>query len=370
MHTCAQGFNEIGRGQLGAQERGVSVTIKDIAKVAGVSHTTVSRALHGHPAISEETVSRVQQIADELGYVPNKAARGLKTRRSGILGVIVRRIVDPFFSEVLDGIEEVLSESDYSLFLAASHRDPEREEAIVRLMSERRVDGVIICSTQVGEEHRQQLEQFGVPTVLINNQAAADITRSVYHDDAEGSRQLTRYLIELGHTKIGYLGNARAGRTTEDRKRGYMEEMQRHSLPIPPEYVIEGPNGLADGGKVGTRAYLELNSPPTGIICYNDVMAIGAIRTLNEAGFRVPEDISVTGFDNIDLAAYVNPPLTTFDQPKYELGCKAAAMMLRLLDKREEELIAPSSDVITLHGKLIRRQSTAPPTEEVILATG
>jgi DNA-binding LacI/PurR family transcriptional regulator len=340
----------------------VPVTIKDIAKVAGVSHTTVSRALRGNPSISQETASRVRQVADELGYVPNKAASGLKTRRSGILGVIVRRIVDPFFGEVLDGIEEVLSEKGYSLFLAASQRDLDREETIVRLMSERRVDGVIICSTQVGEEHRQQLEQFGVPTVLINNQAADDITHSVYHNDAEGSRQLTRYLIELGHTKIAYLGNARAGRTTEDRKQGYMNEMRRHLLPVPPEYVIEGPNGLAGGGKAGTLEFLEQRSPPTGIICYNDVMAIGAIRTLNEAGFRVPDDISITGFDNIDLAAYVSPPLTTFDQPKHELGRQAALMMLRVLDKYGDDATTLSSDVITLQGKLILRHSTAPPT--------
>ncbi len=339
----------------------MSVTIKDIAKVAGVSHTTVSRALRGNPAISKETVSRVQQIASELGYVPNKAARGLKTQRSGILGVIVRRIVDPFFGEVLDGIEEVLSEKDYSLFLAASQRNPEREESIVRLMSERRVDGVIICSTQVGEKHRQQLEQFGVLTVLINNQAADNITHSVYHNDAEGCRELTRYLIELGHTKIAYLGNARAGRTTEDRKQGYLDEMRRHMLPVPPEFVIEGPNGLADGGRVGTLKFLELASPPTGIICYNDVMAIGAMRSLNEAGYRVPDDISVTGFDNIDLAAYVTPTLTTFDQPKYELGRQAAHMMLRLLEKRGDDTTTLSSDVIMLQGKLILRHSTAPP---------
>jgi len=238
----------------------VSVTIKDIARIAGVSHTTVSRALRGHSNISQDTVDRVQQISNDLGYVPNKAASGLKTRRSGILGVIVRRIVDPFFGEVLDGIEGVLSEGGYSLFLASSQRDPEREATIVRLMSERRVDGVIICSTQVGEEHRQQLEQFGVPTVLINNQASDDITHSVYHDDAEGSQQLTRHLIESGHTKIAYLGNARAGRTTEDRKQGY----------------------------------------------------------------------------------------------------QAALKMLRLLDKREEDIEAQSSDVTTLHGKLLVRQSTAP----------
>ena len=137
--------------------------------------------------------------------------------------------------------------------------------------------------------------------------------------------------------------------------------MRRHGLPVPLEYVIEGPNGLADGGKIGTLEFLEQNTPPTGIICYNDVMAIGAMRTLNEAGFRVPDDISVTGFDNIDVAAYVSPPLTTFDQPKYELGRQAALMMLRLIDKRGDGTTTLSSDVIMLQGKMILRHSTAPP---------
>jgi len=343
----------------------LSITIKDIAKTAGVSHTTVSRALRGHPAISNETAGRIRQIADELGYVPNTVARGLKTNRSGALGVIVRRIVDPFFSEVLSGIEDMLYAEGYSLFLAASNRDLEREETIVRAMSERRVDGVIICSTQVGEEHRRQLERFGVPTVLINNQAIADVTYSVYHDDAYGSIKLTDHLLALGHKRVAYLGNARAGRTTEERKQGYAEAMVKHGLPLRPEYVVNGPNGLAEGGAVGTMALLDLAEPPTAIVCYNDVMAIGSIRTMVEAGLRIPEDCSVAGFDNIELAAYTNPPLTTFDQPKYELGRQATLMMLRLLDKQGDETWKLSSDILTLRGQLILRNSTAPLIREV-----
>ncbi len=347
----------------------MSVTIKDIAKAAGVSHTTVSRALRGHAAISKETAGRIRQIADELGYVPNSVARGLKTNRSGALGVIVRRIVDPYFSEVLSGIEETLYAEGYSLFLAASNRDPDREEAIVRAMSERRVDGVIICSTQVGEAHRQQLERFGVPTVLINNQAAEDITHSVYHDDAFGSSQLTKHLLKLGHTRIAYMSNVRGGRTTEERKQGYAEEIRKHGLLLRPEYIVNGSNGLAEGGAVGTIELLDLAEPPTAIVCYNDVMAIGSIRTMVEAGLRIPEDCSVTGFDNIELAAYTNPPLTTFDQPKYELGRQAALMMLRLLDKQGDETGKLSSDILTLRGQLILRNSTAPPIREAYTVT-
>jgi DNA-binding LacI/PurR family transcriptional regulator len=337
----------------------VAVTIKDIAKVAGVSHTTVSRALRGNPAIAPQTVARIQQIAGELHYVPNTVARGLKTSRSGVLGVIVRRIVDPFFSEVLQGIEDVLHAAGYSLFLAASDRDPDREKAIVRAMSERRVDGVIICSSQVGEEHRQQLERFGVRTVLINNQASEDSAYSVYHDDVAGSRAITGHLLALGHRRISYLGNARAGRTSADRWQGYAEAMAAAGAPILPGYVVQGPNGLPEGGASGAEHFLLLAQRPTAIVCYNDMMAIGAMQALQQAGQRVPADCSITGFDNIELAAYVTPALTTFDQPKYELGQQAAGMMLRLLGEEPGPAVEPA--ILVLRGKLCVRDSTGPP---------
>lgn len=336
----------------------MAVTIKDIAKVANVSHTTVSRALRGHPAIAPQTAARIREIADELGYVPNTAARGLKTSRSGILGVIVRRIVDPFFSEVLQGIEDVLQERGYSLFLAASHRDPNRERVIIQAMSERRVDGVIICSTQVSQQQQRRLAAFNVPTVLINNQALEDVTHSIYHDDVAGSREVTKYLIGLGHRRVAYLGNLRGGRTNADRLQGYREALDAAGIRQRPEYLREAGHGLAAGGAEAAAGFLHLSEPPTAIVCYNDVMAIGATQVLQAAGIKVPEQCSVTGFDNIELAAYVTPPLTTFSQPKYELGREAALMMLRLLESGDGE---SADDVLTLRGKLVIRGSTAPP---------
>ena len=337
----------------------MAVTIKDIAKIANVSHTTVSRALRGHPAIAAGTIARIQKISDEIGYIPNTAARGLKTQRSGVFGVIVRRIVDPFFSEVLNGIEDVLQAEGYTLFLAASNRDSQREKAIIRTMSERRVDGVIFCSTQVGEEHLQQLHRFGVPSVLINNQALEDTAvASVFHDDADGSYQITQHLIELGHTQIGYLGNNHAGRTTEDRLHGYQQAMREAGLAVLPEYSINGPNGLPEGGVAGIQQYLALGTCPTAVVCYNDMMAIGAIQALHREGRRVPDDCSITGFDNVELSAYVAPPLTTFDQPKFEMGRQAALMMLRLL---AENPPTTTADIRILRGKLCVRASTAPP---------
>ena len=347
MHTCASSVESI-----------MAVTIKDIAKAAGVSHTTVSRALRGHPAIATKTVARIAQIADELGYVPNTVARGLKTKRSGILGVIVRRIDDPFFSEVLHGIEDVLHAQEYSLFLATSHRDSEREKTIVRAMSERRVDGVIICSTQVSEEHQRQLEHFGVPCVLLNNQASEHIAYSIFHDDIYGSHEVTQHLIDLGHKRIAYLGNEQAGRPNDDRLLGYQAAMREANLSIEADYITLGPNGRPAGGVTGTRRLLALAQRPSALVCYNDMMAIGAIQTLQVAGLQVPHDCSVSGFDDIELASYINPPLTTFHQPKYDLGREAATLMLHLLDG---EATSQASNILTLRGQLFVRQSTAPP---------
>lgn len=346
----------------------MAVTIKDIARVAGVSHTTVSRALHQHPAIAPETIARIKQIANELGYLPNTAARGLKTQRTQALGVIVRRIVDPFFAEVLQGIEDVLHAEGYSLFLAASHRDAERESMIMRAMGERRVDGVIICSTQIGREHRRQLSRYQVPFVLINNQADDDEngSYSVLHDDVHGSSEVIRHLLSLGHTRIGYLGNSRGGRTNNDRLRGYSKTLSAAGLPVDQQLIVSAPNGLAEGGAIGAAHFLQSSARPTAIACYNDTMAIGAIQALQQAGLRVPEDCSVTGFDNIEVAAYLNPPLTTFDQPKFELGRQAALMMLRVLaaskKKQAGDIPSPAQDeLLMLRGTLCVRSSTCPP---------
>lgn len=339
----------------------MAVTIKDIAEIAGVSHTTVSRALRGNPRISTHTIERIRLIAEDLGYIPNTVARGLKTRRSQVLGVIVRRIVDPFFSEVLQGIEDVLHEADYSLFLAASHRDPEREREIMQALGERRVDGVIVSSTQIQPEHLRHLERFHVPLVLINNQSIDEPNvQSVYHDDAYGSRRLMQHLLGLGHKRIAYLGNGRGGRTNAQRIQGYREALVQAGLDLNPDYIVIGPNGQPDGGVKGMKELLTASERPTAVACYNDMMAIGAIQAILQAGLRVPVDVSITGFDNIELAAYVAPPLTTFHQPKYELGREAAAMILRVLNE-ETAVTRSEPEVVMLRGDLITRDSTAPP---------
>jgi DNA-binding LacI/PurR family transcriptional regulator len=346
------------------------VTIKDIAKQAEVSHSTVSRALNGSPLIARTTVERIRQTALELGYLPSAAARSLKTNRSQALGVILSSVEDPFFSEILQGIEEVAQESGYSLFMAASQHDPEREQTIVQAMSEHRVDGVIICSASFKAEQRRQFLTYGVPIVVVNNQAAEDYRYSIYHDDVDGSRQVTRHLLDLGHRRIAYLGNSSSGRTTLDRLAGFQQEMETAGLSVPPEYIHEVFGGEPEDGLNGLEYFLSLTDRPSALVCYNDMMAIGVLKGLRQAGIQVPKEFSVTGFDNIVFSAFTNPPLTTFDQPKRFIGAEAARLVLELLNtSHHEDMSEPQNGtgiplkpkVRMLKGRLLIRETTAPP---------
>ncbi len=338
----------------------MAITIKDVAKQAGVSHSTVSRALHGSSLLSEETVERIRQIAVEMGYFPSAAARSLKTNRSHALGVIVSAIDDPFFSEILQGIEEIAQGRGYSMLIAASQRDPERERAIVQDMRERHVDGLILCSASFSVEQRRNLLQYGIPIVMVNNQAAEEYRYSIYHDDVDGSRQVTRHLIELGHKRIAYLGNSLSGRTTMDRLTGFRQEMEAAGLDIPDEYILEVPGGGPEDGFNASNQILDMPERPTALFCFNDLLAIGVLKGLHSAGFSVPGDISVVGFDNIVFSAYTNPTLTTLEQPKRYIGAEAARLILGLLDRIEDKE-APDQEIQKLKGRLLVRQSTAPP---------
>ncbi|MCJ7625827.1 MAG: LacI family transcriptional regulator [Anaerolineaceae bacterium] len=343
----------------------MTITIKDIAKNADVSHSTVSRALNGHPGIPKETADRIKKIASDLGYVPSAVARGLKTSRSNALGVIVNRIDDPFFSEILQGIEDVLRDAGYSLFIAASNRDSHREKTIVQAMRERRVDGIIVCTTQFSKEHRSLLEHYGFPIIAIDNREGTDYHWLVYHDDFFGSVQVTNYLIGLGHKKIAYLGNSRAKSTTQGRLNGFIQEMNTASLPIPDEYIFHCHNGQPEGGEIGAKYCANLSDPPTAIICFNDLIAIGALKALRETGIQVPGDCSVVGFDDIPFAAYACPSLTTFKQPKYQLGYEAAQMMNAFLQS-QSKIISVQGRKVMLRGKLIVRETTASPSNKFI----
>jgi DNA-binding LacI/PurR family transcriptional regulator len=196
-----------------------------------------------------------------------------------------------------------------------------------------------------------------VPLVVINNQAAEDFRYSIYHDDVDGSRQVTHHLIELGHRKIAYLGNSLSGRTTLDRLTGFRQEMESNGLAVPAEYIHEAPGGDPENGIEASKRFLALPQRPTAIICYNDMLAIGVLKGLRQLGVQLPEEISVTGFDNIIFSAYTNPPLTTFDQPKRFIGMEAARLLLGLLKHEPDD----GEKVKMLKGELLIRASTVAP---------
>lgn len=337
-------------------------TIKDIAKKTGVSHSTVSRALSGNSLISAETAEKIRNAAREMGYQPSAAARSLKTRHSQVLGVIVSSIDDPFFSEILFGIEETAQENGFSLFIAASQHDPNRERKIVQTMLEQRTDGVIICSSSFSAEQGRQLLSNGFPVVMVNHQSAENYHYSIYHDDVDGSRQVTSHLLGLGHRRIAYLGNSQSGRTTLERQEGFQMEMAAAGLPIPGEYIYNVPGSDPRFGLDSVNYFLGLPNRPTAVVCFNDTLAIGMLKGCSQAGIRVPDQLSVTGFDNITYSAFTQPSLTTFDQPKRSIGAKAADLFLDLMRQKKDGYFG-TPRVEKLQGKLLVRDSTARPGE-------
>ena len=272
-------------------------------------------------------------------------------------------VEDPFFSEILQGIEEVAQKNGYSLFIAASQHDPERERAIVQAMSEHRVDGVIICSASFKSEQRRQFLAYGVPIVVVNNQSAEDYRYSIYHDDVDGSRQITQHLLDLGHRQIAYLGNSSSGRTTLDRLSGFAQAMEAAGKTVSDEYIYEVAGGGPADGLAGVEYFLSLSHRPTALVCYNDMMAIGVLKGLQAAGIDVPDKFSVTGFDNIIFSAYTHPPLTTFDQPKRFIGAEAARLVLELLEMPPGE-DSEEPKVRMLKGQLLVRETTAKPANK------
>jgi DNA-binding LacI/PurR family transcriptional regulator len=336
-----------------------SITIKELARQAGVSHSTVSRALNNHPGLARETVERIQQLARELNYVPSHSARSLKTNRSQMLGVIVHRIADPFYSEVLGGIQSVAHQFQYGMFVSASENDMERQAALIQGMFGRQADALIIGDSFFTSAHLNELG-IRVPTVFVHNRAEI-LPHSIYHDDGNATRALARHLLDLGHSRIAFGGNERGGLLQQQRRDGIVAELEDAGLELRREYDLLAPNGQMSSGGLLAKQLLNMPERPTAFICFNDMQAIGVMQTLQQANVRIPEDISVTGFDDIPLAEFVYPALTTYRQPSWELGQLAARVALGLLGEAVNGTFV-SESLITLRGELIVRRSTAPPS--------
>ncbi len=332
----------------------MGVSIKDIARAAGVSHSTVSRALADSPLVKEETRERIKQLAQEMGYSPHALARSLVTRRTQTVGVVVTTIADPFVSEIVRGLEETGQNHGYTIILCNSNAEPRRELAAVKALREKRVDGIIVTASRIGDLYLPLLEDFGVPIVLINNQQTGKYVYSIGTDDLRGGQIATEHLLSLGHTRIAYIASPNNVNSSQARMDGYRAALEAAGIAFDPALVADG-DGRPAAAMRATEHLLSRGIRPTAIFCYNDMTAIGTIRALRKAGIRVPDDISVVGYDDIPIVEYLDPPLTTIRQRKYDMGCMAMDMLLRLLNG------AADVQDVTIEPTLVLRESTSAP---------
>jgi DNA-binding LacI/PurR family transcriptional regulator len=329
-------------------------SIKDIARLAKTSHSTVSRALRDSPLVKAATAAKIRRIAEESGYAPSAAARSLVTRRTNSVGVVVTSITDPFEAEVVRGIEDSAEERGFSVLLADSNGDPDREVRAVGLLEERRVDGIVVTSSRVGALYLQVLSRMRVPIVLLNSHHPSEFVHSVMIANAEASREVTRYLIQMGHRRIAYLGDRFGDQSDGERFAGYRRALNEAHVPFANELVVRG-DGKPEGGVRAMSDLLALVRPPTAVVCYNDLTALGAMREARVHGLDVPADISIVGFDDLFFAEYTQPPLTTVRQPARQMGRLAMETLLQLLSG------AGMAPTIQVSGELILRESVAPP---------
>ncbi len=334
----------------------MAVSIKDIARLAGVSHSTVSRALRNSPLIPESTALRIQQIAREKGYSASAVARSLVTRKTQTIGVVVTSIADPFNGEVVEALEETANQNGYSVILATSQADPEREISVVQSFRERRVDGIVVASSRVGSLYMDLLGEMQIPIVLLNNQSPGAFAHAVTIDNVDGAWQAADHLIRLGHKRIAYVGDRFGLQSDAERLKGYWKALKQAGLPFPNDWVVAG-DGKTNGAREAAARLLSKDVPgkerPTAVFCYNDMSALGVMQEAEAVGLGIPHDLSIVGFDDLFFAAQLRPPLTTIRQPKREIGRSAMTQLLALLGGKH------TADRTLIKGELVVRESTA-----------
>lgn len=333
------------------------VSITDIAAAAGVSPSTVSRALQDHPRISSARRAAIKALAEQMAYRPSQVARSLVTGHTRALGVVITEVTDPFVAEVLRGAEAASRDAGYTLLFASSDRDPEREIAALQMLRDRQVDGMIVISGRAAARYADLRVPTGAeaeawPLVLVNNEQPGPGIYSVRMDNRAGAVLAITYLKSLGHQRIAFVAGPEQGRSSQERLEGYRLGIAVNGLDHTVEQVVAG-SGLLEDGPRALTALMALAEPPTAVLCYNDLAAIGLLAAAARAGMRMPDDLAVIGYDNIPLSAYSIPALTTIDQPKARMGRLAVEMCLAALAGE------PVANAM-VEGKLIIRESAAP----------
>lgn len=330
------------------------VTIKDVALVACVSTTTVSHVINKTRFVDAATRARVIQAMDDLGYHPNVLARSLRSGVSKTIGLIVPDAANLFFAEVARKIEDYGYEQGYSVILGNSDNDPEKQLNYINTLLAKRVDGVIFISTGGDPKELMRFFDNRVPVVVADRDVPLELADVVLLDNEQGGYDATRYLIELGHRKIACITGPHDLSPSQQRVEGYYRAMGEFNIPVNSAYITAG-DFQFQGSRDAMERLLGCTPRPSAVFVFNDMMAIGAMTTIRKAGLSIPADISIVGFDDIELASAVTPSLTTIAQPIAEIArCATDLLIQRLNGSRKED-----NQRIILHATLIVRESTA-----------
>ncbi len=307
-----------------------NVTIIDVAQEAGVSYATVSRVLNNDSHVKPDTRERVIRSITRLGYTVNQQARMLAGGRSHVIGLLVPDLGTGYIGEIMRGVDEALAAAQYDLMLYTTHRRKTKESAYVTSLTQGMTDGLLLVLPRDPGEIILSLRQRHFPYVLIDHQGIDDVESAVGATNYQGGYDATKYLLESGHRRIGFITGTMDLGCSRERLEGYRAALQDSGLPIDPRLIQEGdfwqPSGFA-----AAQTLLALTEPPTAIFASNDVMAFGVMEAVRDQGLRIPEDVSIVGFDNIPQAEHVSPQLTTIEQPLADMGREATHMLLALI---------------------------------------
>lgn len=333
----------------------MNVTIEYIARLANVSKATVSRVINNKmDGVGTETRARVQAVIDQCAYKPNLLARGVATSKTKTIGLIVPDITNPFFPAVVKSIEAYASMHGYTVILCNTDSSPEKEKKSISTLIANRVDGVILATTRdAHSDKNQEFEKYSIPCVLFDRRLNSDnFGVGVFVDNEYAFYVATEMLIMHGNKSIAFVKGPDNLSTSSERLDGYRSALKQYNLPYDPMLVVEGDFSFA-GGYNATHYLIENHAVFSAVLASNDTIAIGVIKALHEAHCKIPEEVEVVGFDNISISEMVDPPLTTMEQPIYELGSRAAEALIALIEGRTMD--EPN---IRLEAKLVLRQST------------
>lgn len=328
-------------------------TIREVAEKANVSSSTVSHVINNTRYVSEETRARVMEAMRELNYIPNRLARSLRSKdmRTNTIGLLIPDSANPFFAEVSRGVEDACFEKGYNVILGNSDNDQTKEIEYLDVLLSKQVDGIILVSAGSQDDTLEFVNERGATVVAVDrafDEAIRDSVDSVLVDNEGGGYEATRYLLDLGHVRIGCISGPSLLRPSAGRVHGYVQALAEAGVESDPSLIIPGDFRPQSGYEI-TQQLLELDSPPSAIFACNDMMAMGALYATHEAGLRTPEDVSVVGFDDIELASFTVPRLTTIAQPSHEMGFLAVELLTQRFSSpsspRRHEVL-PTSIVI------------------------